>query len=132
MLEDRTGRATRRAAERVRWTDMTRLWQVVAIGVLGVAACQWLSIGDQIVHGAVLTLKTGWTTPVLTVGTRMLGLFLVLTAVATVAGSLAFSRLRGSLPGFARCARAATYSLVGGAAIWLGLIVSPLVDLVQR
>ena len=111
---------------------MTRLWQVVAIGVLGVAACQWLSIGDQIVHGAVLTLKTGWTTPVLTAGTRMLEVFLVLTAIATVAGSLAFRRLRASSSGFGLCARTATYSLVGGAVVWLGLIVSPIVDLVQR
>ena len=111
---------------------MTRLWQIVAIGVLGVAACQWLSIGDQIVHGAVITLKTGWTTPVLTVGTRMLGAFLVFTAAAAAVGALALRRLRGSSPGFERCARVGTYSLVGGAAVWLALIASPIVDLVRR
>ena len=30
---------------------MKKLWQGIAIGVLGVAACQWLSLGDQFVHG---------------------------------------------------------------------------------
>jgi hypothetical protein len=55
---------------------MKRLWEVIAIGVLGIAACQWLNLGDQIIHGVVLTLKMGWNTPVLTAGTGMLRLFL--------------------------------------------------------
>jgi hypothetical protein len=110
---------------------MKRFWQAVAIGVLGVAACQWLSLVDQIVRGIVLTLKTGWSTPVLTAGTRMLMAFLGLTAIAIIAGALAARRLPRS-PGFERCARVATYSLIGGAAVWLGLIASPIVDLVQR
>jgi hypothetical protein len=111
---------------------MKRLWQGIAIGVLGVAACQWLNLGDQIVHGVVLTFKTGWDTPVLTAGTEMLRIFLVLSTVAAAAGTFAARRLRGSSPGLARCARIGTYSLVGGAALWLGLIASPIVDLVQR
>ena len=77
---------------------MKRLWQGIAIGVLGVAACQWLYLGDQIVHGVVLTFKTGWGTPVLTAGTGMLRIFLVLSAVAAAAGALAARRLRGSAP----------------------------------
>lgn len=110
---------------------MTKMWQGIAIGVLGVAACQWLSLGDQIVHGIVLTLKTGWSTPVLTVGTGMLKIFLGFTVIAVVAGALAARRLRRSSD-FERCARVATYSLIGGAAVWVGLIASPIVDLVQR
>ena len=120
------------AAERpYRWTDMKRFWHGIAIALLGVAACQWLSLGDQIVHGVALTLKTGWSTPVLTAGTGMLKTFLGLTAIAVIVGALAARRLRWS-PGFERCARGATYSLIGGAAVWLGLIASPIVDLVQR
>jgi len=111
---------------------MKRLWQAIAIGVLGVAACQWLNLGDQIVHGVVLTFKTGWSTPVLTAGTGMLRIFLLLTALAAAAGALAVRRLRGASPAFERCARIGAYSLAGGAALWLGLIASPLVDLVQR
>jgi len=111
---------------------MKRLWQGIAIGVLGIAACQWLSLGDQIVHGIVLVLKTGWSTPVLTAGTGMLKLFLVFTAVAAAAGVLAARRLRQSSPAFERCARVAACGLVGGAALWLGLIASPIVDMVQR
>jgi hypothetical protein len=111
---------------------MKRLWQGIAIGVLGVAACQWLSLGDEIVHGTVLTLKTGWGTPVLTAGTGMLRIFLSLTAAGVVVGAFATWRLRQSSPAFARCARVAMYSLVGGAALWLSLIASPIVDLVQR
>lgn len=111
---------------------MKRLWQGIATGVLGVAACQWLNLGDQIVHGLVRTFKMGWDTPVLTAGTGMLRLFLVLSAVAAAAGALTVRRLRGSSPAFARCARIGAYSLVSGAALWLGLIVSPIVDLVQR
>jgi hypothetical protein len=111
---------------------MTRLWQGIAIGVLGAAACQWLSLGDQIVHGVVLTLKTGWGTPVLTAGTGMLKVFLALTTVAAAGGVLAARRLRPSAPAFERCARVATYSLVGGAVLWLGLVASPIVELVQR
>ena len=111
---------------------MKRLWQGIAIGALGVAACQWLSLGDQLVHGVVLILKTGWSAPLLTAGTGMLTIFLVLTAVAVVAGALAARRLRQSSPAFERCARVATYGLVGGATLWLGLIASPIVDLVQR
>ena len=110
---------------------MKRFWQGIAIGVLGVAACQWLSLGNQIVHGIVSTLKTGWSTPVLTTGTGMLKMFLGLSAIAVIAGALAARRLRRS-PGFERCARVATYSLIGGAAVWLGLIASPVVDLVKR
>jgi hypothetical protein len=110
---------------------MKKVWQGIAIGVLGVAACQWLSLGDQIVHGIVLTLKTGWSTPVLTAGTGILKIFLGLTAIAAIAGALAARRLRQS-PGFGRCARVATYSLIGGAAMWLGLIASPIVEVVQR
>jgi hypothetical protein len=56
----------------------------------------------------------------------------VLSAVAAAAGALAARRLRGSSPGWERCARLGMYSLVGGAALWLGLIASPIVDLVQR
>jgi hypothetical protein len=111
---------------------MKRIWQGIAIGVLGVAACQWLNLGDQIVHGVVLTFKTGWGTPVLTAGTGMLRIFLALSAVAAAAGALAARRLRGSSPACERCARIGAYSLVGGAALWLGLIASPIVDLVQR
>jgi hypothetical protein len=111
---------------------MKRLWQGIALGVSGVAACQWLNLGDQIVHGVVLTFKTGWGTPVLTAGTEMLRIFLLLSAVAAAAGVLAARRLRGSSPGLERCARIGAYSLVGGAALWLGLIASPIVDLVQR
>ena len=111
---------------------MKRLWRGIAIGVLGVAACQWLNLGDQIVHGVVLTFKTGWGTPVLTAGTGMLRIFLVLSAVAAAAGALAARRLRGASPAFERCARIGAYSLMGGATLWLGLIASPIVDLVQR
>ena len=111
---------------------MRRLWQGIAIGVLGMAACQWLSLGDQIVHGIVLTLKTGWGTPVLTAGTGMLRIFLALTAVGVAVGAFAAGRLRRSAPAFARCARVAMYSLLSGAVLWLGLIASPIVDLVQR
>ena len=111
---------------------MKKLWQVIAIGVLGVAACQWLSLGDQIVHGVVLTLKTGWSTPVLTAGSEMLRIFLVLSGSAAAAGAVAAWRLRKMSPAFGRCARVAAYSLVGGAALWLGLIASPIVDVVQR
>ena len=64
---------------------MKKLWQATAIGVLGVAACQWLNIGGQIVHGVVLVFKMGSSTPVLTTGTGMLRIFLLLTAVAAAA-----------------------------------------------
>ena len=111
---------------------MKRLWQAIAIGVLGVAACQWLNLGDQIVHGVVLIFKTGWSTPVLTAGTGMLRIVLVLSVVAAAAGALAARRLRVMSPAISRCARVAAYSLVGGAALWLGLIASPIVDVVQR
>jgi hypothetical protein len=111
---------------------MKRLWQVIAIGALGVAACQWLNLGDQLVHGIVTIFKTGWSVPVLTAGTGMLRIFLVLTAVAVAIGAVTAWRLQQSSPAFARCARVATYGLVGGAALWLGLIASPIVDLVQR
>jgi len=111
---------------------MKRGWQAIAIGVLGVAACQWLSLGDQIVHGVALTFKTGWGTPVLTAGSGMLRVFLGLSALAAVAGALAARRLRTTSPGFGRVARVAGYALVGGAALWLGLIASPIVDVVQR
>jgi hypothetical protein len=120
------------AMENGSWTGMKRLWQGIAIGTLGGAACQWLNLGDQIVHGIVLILKTGWSTPVLTAGTGMLKLFLLLTAVAAAAGALAARVLRESSPAFGRCARVATYGLLGGAALWLGLIASPIVDVVQR
>lgn len=132
-LQDMTvayARSCRRTAGR--WTDMKRLWQVIAIGVLGVAACQWITLSDQIVHGVVGTFKTGWNTPILTAGTGMLRLFLLLSAVAAAAGALVARRLRESSPGLERCARLGAYSLVGGAALWLGLIASPIVDLVQR
>ena len=111
---------------------MKTLWQAVAIGVLGVAACQWLSLGDQIVHGVVLIVKTGWGTPVLTAGSGMLRTFLVLSTVAAAVGTLAARRLRTTSPAFGRCARAGGYALVGGVALWIGLIASPVVDLVQR
>lgn len=111
---------------------MKRLWQGIAIGALGLAACQWLSIGEQLVHGMVLTLKTGWSAPVLTAGTGMLRMFVALTAVAAGGGALAAGRLHHVSPAFERCARVATYALLGGAALWLGLIASPVIDLVQR
>jgi hypothetical protein len=111
---------------------MKALWQMVAIGALGVVAYQWFCVGDQLVHGAVLILKTGWSVPVLTVGIGMLNIFVLLTAVAVAIGALATWRLRQSSPPFARCARIATYGLLGGATLWLGLIASPLVDVVQR
>ena len=111
---------------------MKRLWQGTAIVALGVAACQWFSLGEQLVHGIVLILKTGWSAPVLTAGTGMLKIFFVLTAVAGGAGALAARRLRQSSPAFERCARVATYGLAGGAVLWLGLIASPIVDLVKR
>ena len=44
-------------------------------------------------------------------------------SVGAIAGLLAARRLRRS-SGFERCARVATYSLIGGAAVWLGLIAS--------
>ena len=109
-----------------------RLWQGIAIGALGVAAFQWLSIGEQLVHAMVLTLKTGWSEPVLTAGTGMLRTFLVLSSVAAGGGAFAARRPRHISPAFEQCARAATYGLVGGAALWLGLIASPVVDLAQR
>jgi len=111
---------------------MMKVWQAIAIGVLGVAACQWLSLGDQIVHAVILILKTGWDTPILTAGTGMLKIFLCLSAVAVFLGWLVAKRLKDASPAFARCARVATYSLVGGAGLWLLLIASPIVDLVQR
>jgi hypothetical protein len=111
---------------------MRRLWQGIAIGVLGVAACQWIIVVAQIVHGIVLTLKAGWGTPMLTAGSAMLKIFLLLTAVGVTFGALAARYLRRSSPAFGRCARVATYGLVGGAALWLGLIASPIVDSVQR
>ena len=111
---------------------MKRLWQGIAIGVLGVAACQWFSLGGQIVHGIVLILKTGWSMPALTAGTGMLRIFLALTVVGVAVGWSAARRLRAASPAFERCARVATYGLVGGAAVWIGLIASPIIDLVQR
>jgi len=69
---------------------------------------------------------------VLTAGTEMLKIFLLLSAVAAAAGALAARRLRGSSPGLQRCAQIGAYSLVGGVAVWLGLIASPIVDLVHR
>jgi hypothetical protein len=111
---------------------MMKLWQAIAIAALGVAACQWLNLGDQVVHGVVLVFKMGRATPVLTAGTGMLRMFLLLTAVGAAAGALAARRLRGASPAFERCARIGAYSLVGGAALWLGLIASPIVGLVQR
>ena len=113
---------------------MKRLWQGIAIGVLGVAACQWASAWRPARSGIVLTLKTGWgVTRSVTAGTwGMLRIFSRSFRRRTAVGAFAAGRLRRSAPAFARCARVAMYSLLSGAVLWLGLIASPIVDLVQR
>lgn len=111
---------------------MKTLWQVIAIGVLVVAACQWLILGEQVLHGVVLVYKMGWSLPVLTAGTETLSVFLALSIAAAATGGLTAWRLREASPGLGRRARVAAYSLVGGIVLWLGLIISPIVDLVRR
>src|SRR6478735_2866252 len=108
---------------------MTRLWQMIAIGALGMAALQFLGLADYAIHGVFLTYKWGYDPPILTAGTKALQAFLLISGIGAAAGALAWSRLRPLSPRFARCARIATLSLLGGVVGCLAMIASPLVDL---
>jgi hypothetical protein len=111
---------------------MARLWRGIAVGVLGVAALQFLGLAQYAVHGMFLTYKWGYDPPILTAGTEALRAFLLLSGVAAGAGAVAWSRLRLVSPNFARCAKIATLTLLAGAVGCLAMIASPLVDLVHR
>jgi hypothetical protein len=111
---------------------MTRLWQIIAIGALGMAALQFLGLAVYAIHGIFLTYKWGYDPPILTVGTKALRVFLLFSGIGAATGALAWSRLRSLSPRFARCARIAMLSFLAGAVGCLAMIASPLVELVRR
>jgi hypothetical protein len=111
---------------------MARLWRVIAVGMLGVAALQFLGLAQYAIHGICLAYKWGYDLPILTAGTQALRAFLLVSGVAAGIAAVAWSRLRLGSPRFARCARVATLSLLAGALGCLAVTASPLVDLVSR
>jgi hypothetical protein len=103
---------------------MTRSWQALAVGTLGVAAYQWLMLCQWIVSGA----RSGRLEVTSEGGVYALP-FIVVGSAATAA--LVTWRVRGSSPGFARCSRTAIYLLLGGLALLYALMASPLAVLVR-
>ena len=107
---------------------MTRLWKALATATLGVAAYQWLDLFQFIVGGIASAAEIGRHRLVVIDQPGRLNSFLFwIIGVAAVA-AISSRHLRERSPSFARCGRMATYLLLGNAALWVGLVASPLVE----
>ena len=107
---------------------MTRLWKALAIATLGVAAFQWLDLFKYIVGGYAFAVATGGRFQLLmTVDPWPLRMLLLWLVGVAVVAAISSRHLHDRSPSFARCGRAATILLLGNAAIWMGLVASPLV-----
>ena len=62
----------------------------------------------------------------------MMGAFEVLTGSGLLGGLLVRSKLKTTSPPLRRVVDTAIVMLILGAIIWIGLIASPLIDLVER
>lgn len=108
---------------------MTRLWNAIAIGALGLAAYRWLHLFEWLTSGLALEQAINARPMLLVVGpTAVRNYFVGITCAAALA-ALAAQRLRGLSPPFRRCAQAAMYALVAVGVLWVALVASPFVEL---
>jgi hypothetical protein len=105
---------------------MTRLWQALAVMTLGVAAYESLLFCQEVVADVVFAARTGLHTAFITTELRAIRDFAFTIGSVGALGGFAARRLRESSPPFARCGRAAAWTLLVVGALWIALVASPL------
>ena len=106
-----------------------RAWERIAGGSLVVAAILCLGVAGEVVRVVANMVTGGFQLPVLTRSFVVCWAFVATSGVAGVAGVASSRQLRTSAPQSARIGRAAAVILLVAGVVWLGLVMSPIIDL---